>query len=190
MIVCPIRATAISILRTTMISFVSDAIEVLERTPACLTAWLYGLPPRWSAHKEGEGSWSPFDVLGHLIHGETSDWMPRLRVILETGEAVPFEPFDRFAQEAATNGRSMDSLLEEFALERAASIEGLLQASLTEVDLERRGTHPEFGPVTIRQLLSTWVAHDLGHLAQIARAMASRYREEVGPWKAYLPVLG
>ena len=166
-----------------------DATAVLARTPAVLDAWLRGLPDAWARADEGPGTWSPFDVVGHLIHGERTDWLPRARIILAYGESRPFEPFDRFAQERESRGRTLDDLLDEFAFLRAESLDALRDLDLDHTHFGRRGTHPELGAVTLGQLLATWVAHDLGHLAQIARVMAKRYRDEIGPWAAYLPVV-
>ena len=166
-----------------------DALPVLTRTPAVLDAWLRDLPGVWTEADEGPGTWSAFDVVGHLIHGERTDWLPRARILLEHGEARPFEPFDRFAQERESAGKTLPELLETFAALRAANLDALRALDLTAADLERRGAHPALGPVTLGELLATWVAHDLGHLAQIARVMAKRYRDGVGPWAAYLPVL-
>lgn len=166
-----------------------DATEVLRRTPATLRMLLEGLPDPWIHENEGPDTWSPFAVLGHLIHGEKTDWIPRARIILDAGEARAFDPFDRFAQFRDSQGRTISGLLDDFAALRAANIEALRGLGLTEADLERRGIHPAFGPVTLRELLATWVTHDLGHIAQIARVMAKRYAGAVGPWREYLPVL-
>jgi hypothetical protein len=168
---------------------VEQAMAILSRTPSVFSALLRDLADPWVLSNEGEESWSPFDVLGHLIHGERSDWITRAGVILEHGEAETFEPFDRFAQFAESKGKSLVDLLSEFAITRSASLATLREWNLTPADLERRGRHPEFGVVTLRQLLSTWVAHDLGHIAQAARVMAKQYGAEVGPWSAYLPIL-
>jgi uncharacterized damage-inducible protein DinB len=166
-----------------------EAIQVLSRTPRVLSLWLGELAPEWIASDEGPETFSAFDVVGHLIHGEKTDWMPRLRRIREHGESLPFEPFDRFAQKSASRGKSLGDLLEEFARLREANLSELRALELTERDLALRGRHPELGSVTLRELLATWVVHDLGHLAQIARVMSKRYAADVGPWKAYLPVL-
>jgi hypothetical protein len=168
----------------------SDAVAILARTPATLDALVRGLPDDWIAANEGDETWSPFDVLGHLIHGERTDWVPRARIILEQGEARAFEPFDRFAQFAESAGRTAASLLDEFAALRQQSLRDLAALQITEADLERRGTHPAFGAVTLRQLLATWVAHDLDHIVQISRVLARQYSDEVGPWRAYLRVIG
>lgn len=165
------------------------AIPVLSRTPATLKSLLLELPEPWSVQNEGAGTWSPYDILGHLIHAEHTDWIPRARIILEHGETRPFDPFDRFAMFEDSQGKSVAELLETFAQLRARSVNELESMNLTPDLLERRGTHPEFGVVTMKQLLATWVVHDLGHIRQVARVMAKQYRDAVGPWKAYLPVL-
>lgn len=164
-------------------------IAVLERTPGTLRAMLVGLPDFWTNATEGPDTWSPYVIVGHLIHGERTDWIPRARIILDQGENRRFTPYDRFAQFRETQGRSLTELLEEFARVRAENLATLATWRLTEAQLALEGEHPEFGPVTLRQLLATWVAHDLGHVAQAARVMAKQYREAVGPWRAYLPVL-
>lgn len=166
-----------------------DGLPVLRRTPAVLRALLGGLPEPWINASEGPDTWSPFDVVGHLIHGERTDWLPRLEIILTHGEARPFTPFDRFAQFEASRGHSLHQLLDTFAELRAANLDRLDSHRLTRKDLGRRGRHPELGPVTVGELLATWVAHDLSHLAQIARVMGRQYAETVGPWRAYLPML-
>ena len=166
----------------------NEAIALLERTPASLTALLHGLPETWTAATEGEGTWSSYDVIGHLIHGERTDWIPRARHIL-AGETRPFETFDRTAQFTESQGKSLGELLKIFAYLRRENVDALLGMNLTEVDLERKGLHPELGEVTLGQLLATWVVHDLDHVAQIARAMAKAYGEATGPWTAYLSIL-
>lgn len=167
----------------------AEARAVLERTPGTLRALLHGLPDVWTAADEGPGTFSPLDVLGHLIEGERRDWIPRLRVVLEHGEARAFEPFDRFAFRESCAALDLDARLARFEELRGESLAALDARVLTAADLDRRGRHPEFGPVSVRELLATWVVHDLGHVAQVTRAMAGRYREAVGPWVAYLPVL-
>ena len=167
----------------------SEAIAVLARMPATLDALLRGLPEGWIRAHEGGDTWSPFDVVGHLVHGERTDWITRAKIILEQGEARVFDRFDRFAQFEASKGRTLEALLDEFAALRQTSVRHLSAMRLTDADLDRRGRHPEFGPVTLRQLLSTWVAHDLDHLVQISRVMANQYADEVGPWRAYLRVI-
>jgi uncharacterized protein YndB with AHSA1/START domain len=165
------------------------SIEVLGRTPAVLSALLGGLAEPWIRGTEGPDTFSPFDVVGHLIDGEETDWIPRARIILAQGADRRFEPYDRFRHRARNAGRPLSSLLEEFARLRAANIEELRAWQLTAVQLDLTATHPDLGPVTLRQLLATWVTHDLGHLAQVARVMAKQYRGAVGPWLSYLPVL-
>ncbi len=166
-----------------------QAIEVLARTPQTLRTLLEGLPPDWTSNNEGPETWSPYDVLGHLIHGEKTDWIGRVRLILDHGENRTFEPFDRFAQFHESQGKSLEDLLDEFARMRARNLETLRGFELTPERLELRGRHPDFGTVTLRNLLATWTAHDLGHIAQITRVMAKQYSDYVGPWRAYLPVL-
>jgi hypothetical protein len=168
----------------------AHGIAVLERTPRVLRELLAGLPEGWIGATEGPDTWSPFDVVGHLIHGERTDWIPRLEIILTEGEALTFTPFDRFAQFEASRGKTLEELLETFAVLRAGSLAHLASFGLTSADLKRRGRHPELGPVTVEQLLATWVAHDLSHLGQIARVMGKAYTDAVGPWAAYLPMLG
>jgi hypothetical protein len=166
-----------------------DARLLLAATPGMLDAWLRTLPADFVHANEGGESWNPFAVIGHLIHGERTDWIPRLQRIMQDGESQPFDPFDRFAQFKASEGKTLPELLDEFAAARAGSLAALDRARLTDADLDRRGTHPELGTVTVRQLLATWVAHDLDHVVQIARVLASQYGAEVGPWRAYLRVI-
>lgn len=166
-----------------------EASTILARTPAMLDAWLRGLPSDWLEAHEGGETWSPRDVLGHLIHGEHADWMPRLRRILEHGDSVPFDPFDRFAQVRESAGKSVATLLDEFAELRAANLRDLEALDLDERALDIPGLHPSLGPVTLRQLLACWVAHDLDHVMQIARVLATQYADEVGPWRAYLRII-
>src|SRR5687767_4708550 len=166
-----------------------EAVAILERTPATLDALLRGLPERWITTNEGGETWSPFDVIGHLIQGERTDWLPRAKIILEHGEARAFDKFDRFAQFAASQGRTLPSLLDELATLRQENLRELATLRLTDADLDRRGRHPELGVVTLRQLLATWVAHDLDHVVQISRVLARQYSDEVGPWRAYLRVI-
>lgn len=166
-----------------------EGVAILERTPAVVDAMLRGLPEGWLAAHEGGDTWSPFDIVGHLIHGERADWLPRARRLLEHGESRPFDKFDRFAQFAASEGRTLDSLLDEFAALRRESLAALAALKLTDADLDRKGRHPELGVVTLRHLLATWVAHDLDHITQIARVIARQYAGEVGPWRMYLRVI-
>lgn len=165
------------------------SLDMLRRTPATLEALLDGAAEAWVRGTEGAETFSPFDVVGHLIDGEDTDWIPRARIILARGKDPRFEPYDRFRHRARNVGRSLGSLLDEFARLRAANLELLRSWRLTEAELDLPGAHPSLGRVTFRQLLATWVAHDLGHVAQVARVMAKQYREEVGPWLPYLPVL-
>jgi hypothetical protein len=165
------------------------AIALLARTQATLDAMLRDLPDSWAQANEGAGTWSPFDVLGHLIHGERTDWIARARIILEHGESHPFEKFDRLAQFSESQGRTLAQLLDEFATLRSRNLLELRSLALDDADLERRGCHPALGAVTLRQLLATWVAHDFDHVIQIARVLARQYSDEVGPWRAYLRVI-
>jgi hypothetical protein len=165
-----------------------DAVAILERTPASLSALLVGLPEMWVTATEGGGTWSPYVVIGHLIHGERTDWITRARHIL-AGETRPFESFDRTAQFTESQGKSLGELLATFAELRRENVATLLGMNLTDEDLGRRGLHPELGEVTLGQLLATWVVHDLDHMAQIARTMAKVYSEATGPWSVYLSIL-
>lgn len=165
-----------------------DAIAVLERTPASLRSMLDGLPETWTRATEGEGTWSPYDVIGHLIHGERTDWIPRAQHIL-AGDPGPFVPFNRNAQFTDSSGQTLDELIQTFSDLRKESIATLHSMKLTESDLDRRGLHPELGEVTLRQLLATWVVHDLDHVGQIARTMAKAYTNATGPWIEYLSIL-
>lgn len=165
------------------------SVAVLERTPDTLRAMLSGLPREWTDATEGPETWSPYDIVGHLVHGERADWIPRARIILAQGTNRRFTPFDRLAQFRESEGKSLDSLLDEFARLRAESLDTLAGFALDDDKLALEGEHPAFGTVTLGQLLSTWVAHDLGHVAQIARVMAKQYRDAVGPWREYLPVM-
>lgn len=165
------------------------ATAVLQRTPATLDALLRGLPDTWTSADEGPGTWSPWAIVGHLLHGERTDWIPRARMILAQEPGSVFPPFDREAQFRESAGRSVAELLDEFAAARRDSLAALRGFALTEAHLSLTGTHPAFGNVTLRQLLSTWATHDLSHVAQVARVMAKQYRDAVGPWRAYLPIL-
>jgi len=167
---------------------VDEAVAILERTPASLSALLNGLPDTWLKATEGDNSWTPYDVIGHLIHGERTDWIPRARHIM-AGATGPFETFDRTAQFKESQGKSLSELLATFAHLRQENIATLIAMNLTDEDLNRRGLHPQLGDVTLGQLLATWVAHDLDHVAQIARTMAKVYTEATGPWSAYLSIL-
>ncbi len=165
-----------------------EAMALLERTPLTVSTLLSGLPPRWVLANEGQGTWSPLQVVGHLIHGERTDWMPRARHIL-AGDERPFEPFDVSAHLAVGRDEDLNGLLETFARIRAENLAELRGLQLLPSDMDRTGRHPALGIVTLRQLLATWVAHDLDHLGQISRVMAKVYRDEVGPWRAYLSIL-
>ena len=167
----------------------THALEVLERTPGTFRALLGGLSEAWTTPNEGPETFSAWDNVGHLVHAERTNWIPRARVILEQGPKRAFPPFDRFGHYRASAGKSMAELLDEFERLRAANLETVRGWRLTEAELALEGEHPAFGPVTLAQLLATWVAHDLGHLAQTARVLAKQYREAVGPWREYLPVL-
>jgi hypothetical protein len=164
-------------------------IAVLERTPATMRALLDGLSPAWTDATEGPDTWSPYVVIGHLIHGERTDWIPRAQIIRAQGANRTFTPYDRFAQFRESQGKTLIELLDEFARLRAQNIGTLRSWRLTEAHLALQGEHPELGAVTMRQLLACWVAHDLGHIVQVARVMAKQYREAIGPWTAYLSVM-
>ena len=166
-----------------------DTIELLSRTPSTLYALLHGLPEIWVHRSEGKDTWSAFDIVGHLIAGERTDWLERTRVIMEHGEGRLFDPFDRFAQFKQTEGKSIDELLEEFSNLRSDNLAALRALNLQPKDLARRGTHPALGAVTLSELLATWAVHDLTHLHQLSRVMAHQYRDAVGAWSAYLGVL-
>jgi len=184
----PERAT-ISALRGPMQPNLPDTIALLTRTPATLNSLLRDLPETWTSKNEGENTWSAFDIVGHLIHGERTDWMPRAKMILKFGESQAFEPFDRWGQVRETQGKSLPQLLDEFASLRSENLNELRALNLRQEDLARRGRHPALGAVTLSELLSTWAVHDLTHLHQISRVMAHQYREPVGPWSKYLGVL-
>lgn len=166
-----------------------EITAVLSRTPDVLRSLLDGLPEPWLATREGEGTFSPRDVVGHLIEGEKTDWIPRARLILESGDTRAFVPFDRVGFREAIEGRGIDDLLTEFAALRAANLAALREMALTPTHLSLPGRHPELGPVTLGQLLATWAVHDLNHIGQIVRVMSRSYDGAVGPWKAYLGIL-
>ena len=167
----------------------THAIDILRRTPATLNSLLRDLSEPWLVHNEGPETWSPYDIVGHLIHGEETDWIPRAKIILEHGEARAFEPFDRVAMFEKSKGKPIARLLDTFAQLRAENLRELQAMNLTADLLGKRGRHPELGIVTLSQLLSTWVVHDLGHIRQVVRVMSKQYRDAVGPWKAYLSIL-
>lgn len=166
----------------------NQSIDVLSRTPGTLNTLLRGLPNDWTHQNEGPDSWSPFDVIGHLIHGEKTDWVPRATLIMGNGDKH-FQPFDRFAMFEASKGKSLDQLLDEFQVLREEGLERLKSLNIQESDLEKEGIHPYFGNITLRNLLSTWVTHDLNHIYQIVRVMAKLYKEETGPWPEYIRLL-
>lgn len=168
---------------------VGDAVAILARTPRTLDALLRGLPHGWNAANEGGDTWSPFAVVRHLVHGEQTVWMPRARIIMEHGEARPFDTLDRFPDYGPSTGQTIESQLDEFAALRQASLLDLAALRLSDGDLARRGRHPAFGVVTLRQLLAAWVAHDLDHVVQVSRVLAHQYSEEVGPWREYLRII-
>ena len=165
------------------------SFEVLQRTPGVFEALLGGLSDDWTLTNYGESTFSPFDVIGHMIHAERSNWMTRLRLILDHGEAATFSPFDRYAMYEASKGKSISDLLAEFAMLRAKSLQDLRALNLTTEMLDRRAIHPQLGPVTARQLLATWVVHDLGHTHQVVKSMAFQYHEAVGPYREFLSIL-
>jgi hypothetical protein len=167
----------------------TNGLAVLERTPHTLRAMLAGLSPAWTDATEGGETWSPYVIVGHLIHGERTDWIARAQIILAQGAQRRFTPYDRFAQFRESEGKTLADLLDEFAALRQENVATLAGWRLTDAQLALEGEHPEFGAVTLRQLLATWVAHDLGHVAQTARVMAKQYRDAVGPWRAYLSIM-
>jgi hypothetical protein len=168
---------------------VEKSVEILERTPEVLIKMLDGISADWTSVNEGGESWSVCDIIGHLIHGEKTDWIPRTDIILSEKSNKKFIPFDRFAQFEDSVGKTLSQLLEEFKVLRKRNVEQLRSKNITDKNLEQTGIHPAFGEVTLKQLLSTWVVHDLNHIAQISRVMASQYKEEVGPWTVYLKIL-
>lgn len=167
----------------------AQSIEILERTPDVLDAMLHNLSEAWTTCNEGGDTWSAFDIVGHLVHGEKTDWISRMEIMLSDEGDQTLKPFDRFAQFADSKGKTLSQLLDEFRTLRQNNLNTLRSKNLTEAHFSKTAIHPEFGPVTLRQHLSTWTAHDLGHIAQIARVMAKQYKEETGPWIAYLRIL-
>jgi uncharacterized damage-inducible protein DinB len=165
------------------------SLEILNRTPTVLEIMLQELSHEWGYNNEGEQTWSPYDVIGHLIHGEKTDWIPRMEIILAQQEGSEFEPFDRFAQFKNSEGKTLQQLLEEFKFLRKNNLAIVKSKKLTDVQFMLKGKHPALGEVTLAQLMATWVAHDLNHIAQIARVMAKQYKTEVGPWFEYLGIL-
>ena len=166
-----------------------ESIDVLKRTPDVLSALLGGLSEFWARNNYGKDTFSPFDVVGHLIHAEQTNWITRIRIILDHGNAHPFPPFDRYAMYETSKGKSMEDLLATFAKIRVTNLQDLKALNLTADTLESRGVHPEFGEIRLMELIATWVVHDLNHLHQIAKSMAFQYRDAVGPWRAYLSIL-
>lgn len=167
----------------------NEAIAILERTPELLKVFLKDLPLDWTDKNEGTDTWSPFDVIGHLIHGEKTDWIERSKIILKQGANIAFSPFDRFAQFKDSKGKTINQLLDEFQELRRLNLQELKQFNLSPSDFDLEGIHPEFGAVNLKQLLAAWVIHDLGHIAQISRVMSKNYKSEVGPWIEYLSIL-
>ena len=168
---------------------IQKSIEILERTPAVLKGLLAGLSEEWIINNEGPDTFSPFDVIGHLIHGEKTDWVPRTKIILESGLSKPFATWDRFAQFEESKGKNLQQLLDEFEILRKDNARWLQSQNIKESDLDKKGMHPQLGEVTLRNLLSTWVVHDLTHIAQITRVMAKQYKEEMGPWPEFFRIL-
>ncbi len=166
-----------------------QAIEVLERTPKVMQALLSGISKEWSSQNEGPDTWSPYDVVGHLVHGEKTDWMPRLEIVLGTSERTTFEPYDRFAQFEMSKGKSLATLLSEFETLRKENLNTLRSKNLSEKDLTRTAIHPSLGTITLKNMLAAWVVHDLGHIAQVSRVMAKQYKDEIGPWTKYLTIV-
>jgi hypothetical protein len=167
----------------------ADTIALLQRAPSTFNALLRDIPDSWTRRNEGGNTWTAFDVIGHLVHGERTDWMPRIHRILRDGEGKPFDPFDRFAQKRESEGKSLVNLLDEFAALRAENLKQLRSLNLKPDDFERRGRHPALGAVTLSNLLATWAAHDMTHLHQVSRILAHQRREAVGPWNKFLGVL-
>ena len=168
---------------------IGSALQILEKTPLVMDTMLRQLDDGWTHNNEGGDSWSAFDIIGHYIHGEKTDWIPRMNVILGDNPGQPFAPFDRFAQFEESKGKTLETLLDEFKTLRLQNIQKLKAKSLTEPLLARTGIHPTFGSVTLKQLLAAWVVHDLTHIHQVSRVMAKQYEHEVGPWKQFLGVL-
>jgi len=168
---------------------INRAIEVLERTPSVIKSLLSEISDEWTLNNEGENTWSPYDVVGHLVHGEKTDWMPRLEMVLGNSETKTFEPYNRFAQFEMSKGKSLATLLSEFELFRKENLDTLKAKNISEKDLNKIANHPSLGSVTLKNLLSAWVVHDLGHITQISRVMAKQYKEEIGPWSKYLTIV-
>lgn len=173
-----------------MIDFsIQKSIAVLERTPFVIEMLLRDLPDDWTMNNEGEQTWSPYDIVGHLIHGEKTDWIPRMKIILGDEENKTFEPFDRFAQFNESKGKTLSQLMIEFKMRRKTGVEILRSMNITDEHLKRTGIHPTLGNVTLKELIATWVAHDLNHIGQIVRVMAKQYKSDVGPWIDFLGIL-
>ena len=168
---------------------IENSIQILERTPAVLNTLLQGISAEWTSNNEGEETWSVYDIIGHFIHGEKTDWIPRLRIILSNDDDKRFVPFDRFAQLKNDKNKPIDALLLDFTELRKSNIKELKEANLNEEKLNKKGIHPEFGEVTLRQLLAAWVDHDLNHICQISRVMAKQYKDEMGPWTKYIAIV-
>jgi hypothetical protein len=168
---------------------IGKSIEILERTPVVLNTLLIGLNDEWVMNNEGPETFSPFDVIGHLIHGEKTDWVVRAKIILDSGTSKPFTPWDRFAQYEESRGKTLQQLLDEFGKARKNNLEWLRSFNFSEEDLDKKGMHPTLGVVSLRNLLSTWAVHDLTHIAQITRVMAKQYKEEIGPWAEFFRIL-
>ncbi|MEO9871262.1 DinB family protein [Ekhidna sp.] len=167
----------------------NKSLEILERTPVVIKGLLSGISTDWTSSNEGENTWSPFDIVGHLVHGEEVDWLPRTKIILQHGNSQPFEPFDRFAQFEKSKGKSLNQLLDEFEQLRTANLKELRVLNIMDDDLSKTGMHPGLGKITLQNLLSSWTVHDLGHIVQISRVLAKQYTSEVGPWTQYMAVL-
>lgn len=166
-----------------------QSILILKKTPGVLDILLPGLDEKWINSNEGLDTWSPFDIVGHLIHGEKTDWLVRIKIILENASHPVFQPFDRFAQFEESKGKNLKDLLIEFSAARSSNLKELNDLSVNDDDLDKIGIHPKFGKVTLKNLIACWAVHDLSHIAQISRVMAKQYRSEVGPWIEYLPIL-
>lgn len=172
-----------------MISSIKHSVQILERTPLTLQTLLSNIDEEWTQKNEGDKTWSPFDVIGHLVHCEETNWIPRINIMLSDNEIKKFEPLDRFAQFEKCKGKTTDQLLEDFINVRRSSLSKLERLKISEAQLAKTAIHPELGLVNLSQLISTWVVHDLDHLAQISRVMAKQYKNEVGPWIQYMRVL-
>lgn len=168
---------------------INQSVELLQRTPDTLFSLLSGLSEKWTHQNEGNDTWSPYDIVGHLIHGEKTDWISRMRIIFSDAPDKTFVPFDRFAQFEASQGKTLTELLQEFKSLRIKNLEELTATNINVDQLKLEGIHPDFGTVTLSELLATWVVHDLNHLAQISRVMAYQYKDAVGPWRTYLTIL-